>query len=68
MSCGIGYRYGSDPMLLWLWCRPAAGALIGPLAWERLYATAVDLKKQNKNNKKKKKKERRENLKFQEAT
>ena len=23
-----------DPVLLWLWRRPAAAALIGPLAWE----------------------------------
>ena len=21
-SCGVGHRYGSDPALLWLWCRP----------------------------------------------
>ena len=34
MSCGIGYRHSSDPALLWLWCRPAAEAPIGPRAWE----------------------------------
>ena len=34
MSCGIGRRHSSDLMLLWLWCRPAAVALIRPLAWE----------------------------------
>ena len=34
MSCGVGHRCGSDPVLLWLWCRPVATALIGPLAWE----------------------------------
>ena len=34
MSCGVGHRCGSDPALLWLWCRPAAAALILPLAWE----------------------------------
>ena len=34
MSCGTGHRHGSDPALLWLWCRPAATALIRPLAWE----------------------------------
>ena len=27
MSCGVGHRLGSDPALLWLWCRPAATAL-----------------------------------------
>ena len=34
MSCGVGYRRGSDPALLWLWRRLAATALIGPLAFE----------------------------------
>ena len=24
VSCGIGRRSGSDPELLWLWCRPVA--------------------------------------------
>ena len=24
LSCGVGHKCGSDPMLLWLWCRPAA--------------------------------------------
>ena len=38
MSCGVGYRRGSDPALLWLWCRPAATAPIRPLAWEPPYA------------------------------
>ena len=44
MSCGEGRRQGSDPALLWLWCRPAATAPIGPLAWEPLYAKCVALK------------------------
>ena len=43
MSCGVGCRCGSDPTLLWLWCRPAAVALI--LAWEPPYAAGVALKK-----------------------
>ena len=34
MGCGVGWRYSSDPALLWLWCRPEAAALIRPLAWE----------------------------------
>ena len=34
-----------DPALHWLWCRPAAVALIQPLAWELLYATGAALKK-----------------------
>ena len=27
VSCGLGCRYGSDPVLLWLYCRLAAIAL-----------------------------------------
>ena len=45
MSCGIGRRQGSDPTLPWLWCRPAAIALIRPLAWEPPYATGAALEK-----------------------
>ena len=30
VSCGVGCRHDSDPVLLWLWCRPAAGAQIQP--------------------------------------
>ena len=41
MSCGVGRRHGSDPALLWLWCRPVAIALIRPLAWEPPYAAGV---------------------------
>ena len=35
-------------MLLWLWRRLAAAALIQPLAWELPYAMAVALKKKKK--------------------
>ena len=56
MGCGVGCRYGSDPVLLWLWCRLAATALIGPLAWEPPYAAEVDLGKAKRQKKKKKKK------------
>ena len=34
MSCGVGHRGGLDPMLLWLWHRPAVITLITPLARE----------------------------------
>ena len=34
MCCGIGHRHSPDPALLWLWCRLAAVALTGTLAWE----------------------------------
>ena len=36
-------------MLLWLWCRLAAVALIQPLAWEIPYAVGVALKRKKKN-------------------
>ena len=48
MSCGVGHRRGSDPELLWLWCRPVATALIGPLAREPPCATGVALKKKKR--------------------
>ena len=44
VSCGVGRIHGSDPALLWLWCRPVVTALIRPLAWERLYAIHAALK------------------------
>ena len=57
MSCGVGHRQDSDPVLLWLWCRTAATAPIRPLAWEPLYAAGVALEKTKrqkiKNNNKK---------------
>ena len=37
-------RRSLDPVLLWLWCRPAAVAPIGSLAWEPLYVTGAALK------------------------
>ena len=43
-SCGVGCRCGSDPVLLWLWSRLAAEALIRPLAWDLPFATGVALK------------------------
>ena len=56
MSCGKGHGHGSDPALLWLWCRPVATALIQPLAWELPYATDMALKSKKRKKKKKKKK------------
>ena len=46
MSCGVGHRCGSDPVLLWY--RPAAIAPIRPLAWEPLYARGAALKRPKK--------------------
>ena len=48
MSCGVGHRHGLDLVLLWLWQRLAAVALIQPLAWELPYAAGVALKRKNK--------------------
>ena len=48
MSCGVGCRCSSDAALLWLWCRPAATAPIGPLAWEPPYAMGVGPRKGKK--------------------
>ena len=45
MSCGVGHRFDLDPMLLWLWHRPAATALTAPLAWEPPYAVVSALEK-----------------------
>ena len=45
MSSGVGGRCGSDPELLWLWCRPVAIIPIGPLAWEPPYAAGGALEK-----------------------
>ena len=45
MSCGVGFRHGSDPVLLWLWHRPASVAPIQPLVWEPPYATSTALLK-----------------------
>ena len=49
MSCGVGYRCGLDPVLLWLWCRPAAIAPIRLLAWEPPHAAGAALKTKIKN-------------------
>ena len=59
MICSVGRRHGSDLVLLWLWCRPAATAPIRPLAWRQSpYASGVALEKGQKTKKKKKKKKK----------
>ena len=52
VSCGVGCRRSSDHALLWLWRRPAATALIRPLAWEPPYATGAALEKTKRQKKK----------------
>ena len=54
MSCGVGCRHGLDPLLLWLWCRPAAVAPIRFLPWEPPYTASMALKSKKKKKKKKK--------------
>ena len=49
MSCGIGRRHSLDLVLLWLWLRPTATALIRSLAWDSPYAVGAALKKRKKN-------------------
>ena len=46
MSCGVGLRCGLDLVLLWLWGRPAAAALIRPLAWELPCTTGLAVKRE----------------------
>ena len=45
VSCSIDQRCSSNPVLPWLWRRPAAVAPIWPLAWEFPYATCAALKR-----------------------
>ena len=51
LSCGVGHRWDSDPVLLWLRCSPAAAALIGLLVWESPYAIGAALKSKKKKKK-----------------
>ena len=53
---GVGRRRSLDLMLLWLWCRLSAVALIGPLAWEPPSAMGVAIKGKKKKKKKKNRK------------
>ena len=50
MSCGVGDRHGSDPVLVRLWQRPEATSPIRPLAWEPPYAVGEALKRKKKLN------------------
>ena len=57
VSSGVGRRCGSDPALLWLWCRPMATALIRPPSLGTSMCHSVALKKKKKRKKRKKKKD-----------
>ena len=52
MSYGVGCRHGSDPALLWLWCRLTAAAPIQRLAWELPHATGSVLQSKKTKTKK----------------
>ena len=41
----LGCGYGLDLVLLWLWYRPAAAALIPPLAWDLPYPAGAGVKR-----------------------
>ena len=56
-ECSVGCRHDSDPMLLWLQHRPAATALIRPLAWDPPYAVGAALEKARRLKKKKEEEE-----------
>ena len=47
-SCSVGHRRSLDPVLPWLWCRPATAALIRPLGQEFPYAIMGAAVKTNK--------------------
>ena len=51
LGYGVG-RQASDAVLLWLWCRPAARALIIHLACGLVYVVDVALRKKKKKFKK----------------
>ena len=54
MSFSLGHRCGLDPALLWLWCKPAAAALISNLiAWELPYPLGAALKIQRRRRRRK---------------
>ena len=56
MSCGIGHRHNLDLVLLQLWRRLAATALIESLAWGPPYAATALIRQKRKKKKKKQKK------------
>ena len=64
MSRGVGHRPGSGLVLLWLWRRRMATALIRPLAWKPKNVTEEDKKKKKKKKKKEKRKKRKKKKKL----
>ena len=68
MSCGVGCRHSSDPVLLWLWCKLAATAQIGPLVWEPPYAVGAALEKKKKTKKQTDKKTNKQKKEFRHGS
>ena len=52
VSSGVGHKCSSDPVLLWLWRRLVAAALIRPLACKPPYAVGPTLEKAKRQKKK----------------
>ena len=67
MSCGVGCGRGSDPTLLWLWCRLTATALIRPLAWEPPYAESKTKKKEEGGGRRRRRKRKKRKSKKKKA-
>ena len=67
LCCRSQTRLGSHVTLLWLWlwCRLAAVAPVGPLGWEPPYAAGAVLEKTEKRKKKKKELVYRSSVRFQ---
>ena len=68
MSCGVARRNSLDTELLWLWSRPAATALIRPLAWEPPHAAEATPEKAKRPKKKKKKRKEKKKRIFLEMS
>ena len=64
MNCDVDLRHGLGMALLWLWHRPAAAALIQPLAWELPSAMGTAKKERKKEGRKEGRKERKEKENF----
>ena len=62
MCYGVGGRHGSDPTLLWLWCRPAAVPPIQSLAREFPCGSGTALKRQKQEKEKKEREKKIQDL------
>ena len=58
MSCGVDRRRGSDPLLLWLWCRPVGYSSDSTRSLGTSICRKCGSKKTKKKSKKKKEEEK----------